>query len=112
MNLSAWLKKQVEHAKAGKLTEDQLRRLKQIGFTLPTRKKTWEENYEQARAYYVQNGDLEIPSQYVAPNGTWLGKWLSAQRLDRKQGKLSDERILKLNALSMRWERASGSKFA
>ncbi|MBR3242394.1 MAG: Helicase associated domain protein [Parasporobacterium sp.] len=104
VNLFVWVKRQVKAARDGKLPEEKLRRLEQIGFTIPTREKTWEENFAQALVYYEQNGNLEIPKQYVAPNGTWLGKWISMQRLNRKQGRLSDEQITKLNKLSMRWE--------
>lgn len=61
---------------------------------------TWEQHYAEAKAYYEQNGHLEVSchsSLYV---------WLSEQRYARrgKRGTLTGEQIALLDNLGMRWE--------
>ena len=61
---------------------------------------TWEQHYAEAKAYYEQNGHLEVSchsSLYV---------WLSEQRYARrgKRGTLTGEQIALLDNLGMCWE--------
>ena len=39
--------------------------------------------YDLARAYYVTHGDLDVPSNFVTPEGAKLGAWLAYQRTKR-----------------------------
>ncbi|MBQ8076563.1 MAG: Helicase associated domain protein [Oscillospiraceae bacterium] len=68
---------------------------------------SWDMMYEQAKIYYNQYGNLEVPVDYKTPEGYSLGTWLRTQRLAYagkiKDCSLSEERIAKLNALNMRW---------
>ena len=62
--------------------------------------------YEQAKCYYKENGDLEVPARYVTADGYSLGHWIYNQRYIRKgvlDGDLTEERIAKLDAIGMRW---------
>ena len=91
------------------LSEEQLTRLKKIGFQ--TEKKTarqWNEKYELAKEYYELNGNLNIPLSYSV-NGVKLGRWISNIRSKRKHPQsngmaLNDERIRQLDVIGMDWK--------
>lgn len=68
---------------------------------------SWEQMYDQAAAYYAENGDLDVPKRYVTAEGYTLGAWLNTQRLVRAgkiAGHLRAEQCEKLDAIGMRWE--------
>lgn len=78
--------------------------IKQLEESLST---TWEVNYQQARLYFQQHGDLNVPVSYRTDNGIQLGVWLGNQRRlynSRYHGSLTPERIELLNRLGMTWE--------
>lgn len=67
---------------------------------------SWELMYEKARAYYTQNGNLEVPYSYKTPDGYSLGHWILTQKRVRTgdtPGILSAERIAKLDKIGMVW---------
>lgn len=71
---------------------------------------SWDLMYEQAKLYYEQNGDLDVPKRYFTLEGYSLGSWLLTQRRVYKgevNGNLTQVQIDKLNALGMRWESVS-----
>ncbi len=71
---------------------------------------SWDMMYDEAKAYYEQYGDLDVPSRYKTIEGYSLGSWLSSQRKVRageQLGYLDDNRIAKLDAIGMRWESAA-----
>lgn len=68
---------------------------------------SWDLMYEQAKIYYNQNGNLDVPKRYFTPEGYSLGIWLLTQRRVYKgevNGNLTQVQIDKLNAIGMRWE--------
>lgn len=65
---------------------------------------SWELMYEQARIYYEQNGNIDIPKRYFTPEGYSLGLWLLTQRRVYRgdvNGNLTQVQIDKLNALGV-----------
>lgn len=64
----------------------------------------WRLNYNHLIDYYNQNGNINIPTDYIA-NGTELGKWLKNQRRAYSENRLSDSKIKLLNKLNMRWNK-------
>jgi len=76
---------------------------KRLNDTLTT---SWDDMYGYAKEYYEENGDLNIPSDYKTEDGHSLGSWILTQRAVRKglqRGSLSEERIVKLDAIGMLW---------
>lgn len=68
---------------------------------------SWEYMYSEAKKYYEENGDLEIPKRYKTENGYSLGNWLMTQKRvynGTVNGILTEERIEKLNKIGMVWE--------
>ena len=70
------------------------------------RAESWDAMYALARQYYVDHGDLDVPSNYVTPTGERLGAWLNRQRRIRDgkvKGGLTEERIRALDVIGMSW---------
>lgn len=68
---------------------------------------SWQTMFEQAKKYYSENGDLEVPARFITNDGYSLGYWIYNQRAVRKgqqTGNLSEEQIEKLNSIGMRWD--------
>lgn len=63
----------------------------------------WENNYILAKNYYEENGDLLIPLKYITNDGVKLGSWISTQRRDYKNERLSKEKIDLLEKIGMVW---------
>ena len=71
---------------------------------------SWDLMYEQAKLYYEQYGNIDIPKRYFTPEGYSLGLWLLTQRRvynGQVNGTLTQVQIDKLNELGMRWESKS-----
>ena len=68
---------------------------------------TWEINFQAAKAYYHEQGDLNVPVGFRTEKGIQLGVWISSQRRlyhGNFHGQLTQERIDKLNKIGMIWE--------
>lgn len=68
---------------------------------------SWQTMFEQAKKYYSESGDLEVPARFITNDGYSLGHWIYNQRAVRKgqqTGNLSEEQIEKLNSIGMRWD--------
>ena len=64
----------------------------------------WNEKYELAKKYYEENGHLNMLVSHITKEGAHLGAWIAQQRKMKKAGKLSDERINKLENIGMIWD--------
>lgn len=85
-----------------KITEDQIRRLDQLGMNWAGRQSSsWNRAYEAACRYKKEHGNLDIPVAYVSEEGIRLGRWIRNQRANDR---LSSERREKLSAIGMVWK--------
>ena len=99
----------------GKIIEEQIELLKQIGMRFETKniKEEWNKKYALAKAYYKHHGNLEIPQSFKTingyeydENGITLGNWIIFQRQVYKgqgHGKITEEQIELLNQIEMKW---------
>ena len=67
---------------------------------------SWENNYAEAKEFYLKNGHLAIPKGYISKSGKNLNLWVQRQRSNRKCGKMNESKIHKLDEIGMVW--ASG----
>lgn len=66
--------------------------------------KAWERNYEEAKKYFEQHGDLSIPGSYKTKDGIKLNAWIQRQRQIKLKNRLSNEQIELLDQIGMKWE--------
>lgn len=109
--LGVWLGAQRAAHKAGELPQDQVERLDALGMDWTNRNdRKWMSLYDVAAAYYHEHGNLNVPSEYVTPDGVLLGKWVARQRYaylnpDRSSARVTPERKALLDKLGMVWEK-------
>lgn len=109
--LGVWLGAQRAAHKAGELPQEQVERLDALGMDWTNRNdRKWMSLYDVAAAYYHEHGNLNVPSEYVTPNGVLLGKWVARQRYaylnpDRSSARVTPERKALLDKLGMVWEK-------
>lgn len=109
--LGVWLGAQRAAHKADELPQEQVERLDALGMDWTNRNdRKWMSLYDVAAAYYHEHGNLNVPSEYVTPNGVLLGKWVARQRYaylnpDRSSARVTPERKALLDKLGMVWEK-------
>ena len=109
--LGVWLGAQRAAHKAGELPQEQVERLDALGMDWTNRNdRKWMSLYDVAAAYYHEHGNLNVPSEYVTPDGVLLGKWVARQRYaylnpDRSSARVTPEHKALLDKLGMVWEK-------
>ena len=109
--LGVWLGAQRAAHKAGELPQEQVERLDALGMDWTNRNdRKWMSLYDVAAAYYHEHGNLNVPSEYVTPDGVLLGKRVARQRYaylnpDRSSARVTPERKALLDKLGMVWEK-------
>ena len=112
-HLGNWVRHIKDKYKYGKLTDKQLLSLNEIPMCFESieiirARQYWDTMYEEAKKYYKEHGNLNVPDKYETENGRKLYNWIAQQRRIRKGTvkhsiELTEERISKLDALGMNW---------
>ena len=125
-SLGYWVRTQRSRKKKGKLTEEQIRLLNELDFSWSFPKSTlrstrkhkakrmnqaelerlnrarWESWYKALLAYRRAHGDCRVP---ISPKERAdLGSWVSSQRHLRREGKLSKDRLRRLDKVGFVWD--------
>ncbi|MEG2842484.1 MAG: Helicase associated domain protein [Ruthenibacterium sp.] len=93
-----------------KPTDEQVARLDHIGmYWGDSNDAKWQKNYEAAKKYYRENGNLNVVTTYKTPDGIALGKWVYNQRTarmhpDKINNIITDERVALLDEIGMDWQ--------
>ena len=107
LKIGGWIRRQRLLRKGmtsgAELTQEQIARLDSIGMVWKTKpEQQWDKGYEEAKAYYTEHGNLNVPTSYVSPSGYKLGGWI-ADRREKGKDKHSSERQRQLDELGMVW---------
>ncbi len=100
--LGLWVGTQRANYNSGTLSEDHIKRLENIGFVWSTLESQWEEMFVALKEYKKDHGDCNVPDRWS--ENKQLATWVSTQRRSYKKGKLSDERIKRLEDISFLWK--------
>ena len=111
-NLGFWISNQRVKYKKGTLSEDRIKQLEKIDMIFGIGKQdVWNIMYDLAKKYYEHHGNLKISHSFKTINGYEtdekgykLGFWISKQRVNYKNGTLSEDRIEKLEEIGMIFE--------
>ena len=79
--------------------------LESIGMVWDIRENAWLQNYQVAKEYFEEHGNLLVSRECVY-HGVKLGRWINGQRNAHNmigRRKLSQERAEKLEAIGMVW---------
>ena len=83
-----------------KLTDEQKKRLDDIGFVVDVNEYRWNCAYERAAEYYRYHGTVSVPRGYKV-DGIDLQSWFTEQRRAIKNGKLTSTQVMKLSQLGI-----------
>ena len=101
--LGIWISTQRDNYAKGRLSDEQIRALDKLNMSWDRRKSKWDKGYEYVLKYIEEHGDINsVPAGYKC-DGYNLANWIRAQRVSYSNGKLSKERIDKLEALGFIW---------
>ena len=111
--LGKWIATQRKYKNTSTLLQnyekDRIHRLESIGMVWDAIDYRWEANFQAAKQYYEEHGNLEMSTKYVTSDGVALGRWLSSLRSERKKKGgagtcISEEQIRRLDDIGMIWE--------
>ena len=83
-----------------RLTDEQKKRLDDIGFVVDVNEYRWNCAYERAAEYYRYHGTVSVPRGYKV-DGIDLQSWFTEQRRAIKNGKLTSTQVMKLSQLGI-----------
>ena len=104
--LGRWVSTQRRLRKKGQLSPERIARLSELGFVWDRLDGAWErawvKRYQELVAYKNRFGDCNVPKKWC--ENTTLGLWCRTQRAEYKKGKLTPERINRLEKIGFRWQ--------
>lgn len=100
--LGTWLVNQRRLYRLGRLSKARIKLLEDIGIVWNII-KTFEESYELCLEYYNVHGNINIPKNYILEDGYNLGSFIYGQKLLKRDGKLSSDRVKLLDDLGIDW---------
>ena len=101
--LGKWINNARKRRNDGKLTEERIRQLDQMGMIWSVFDAKWEQEYALAAVYAQEHGNLDVPRDYKTADGKTLGRWIQNQELAYEQKKLSADQIKRLETIGMQW---------
>ena len=105
VKLGAWIYAQRDRFSRGFVTEEQKELLESIGMTWDRYDAKWEKGFQYAMRYISEFGDINsVPEDFKYDNFKLL-VWIRAQRSRYRQGKLSPDRIRRLEEIGLAWEK-------
>ena len=111
-NLSDWVKNQRRSKRGtgrGRLDEDRIKKLNGIGFDWDPLKNNWDNYFNALEVFKKREGHLNISENHIE-NGLKIRGWLNSQKHRKNLGKISTERILRLENLGVAWSKLNTNK--
>jgi hypothetical protein len=119
--LGQWVTNQRSLHKSGKLKEERIDKLNEIGFSwevgsewsrLPENGRVrvvndWNDHLGKLLEFKEKHGHVLVPQRYK--QNTQLGQWVADLRQRRKKGSLSEEQIAQLDEIDFTWKVGSGT---
>lgn len=99
--LGEWVHRQRNLRGRGKLSEDRVRRLEEMGFVWNVRDARWHDRFESWKRFKEENGHGNVP--HVHAQDPALGKWVNWQRTSNSMGTISDEHKQLLDDAGFLW---------
>lgn len=101
--LGGWVLKQRQRRTRDSLTEDQRRRLEEIGFVWNPMETNWQRMFEALVDYKRTHGHCNVPPRWK--ENRELATWVTVQRRAKKTGIAREDRVKKLEKIGFVWDR-------
>ena len=102
--LGSWVSARRQDRQAGRLTDEQTGALDALGFAWDPREADFARGLAELRVFVTEHGHARFPTTYRTRDGFALGVWANSRRGDRRAGRLTEERIVALDALGFAWD--------
>ena len=103
IKLGDWLHTQKDLYRQGKLSEEKVKKLKCLNINILINNNTvWNDKYELLKEFINKNNRL--PKSVETYKDIRLGSWLNNQKHFYKKGKLSEEKVQKLESLGVKFD--------
>lgn len=105
-NLYGWITLQRKKYFRSKLSKEQIDKLNSINIIWDPYTYKWMKNYELAKEYYKEHGNLNIPVGFITDSGVKLGMWIGSQRQANRGNPnflMTEERKRLLDLIHMDW---------
>jgi hypothetical protein len=86
----------------GKLDEQQIASLFDLGFVWNVYGHLWEQGVNRLRQYKAEHGHVLVPLRYKTPEGFKLGSWVARKRQSCSRGTLKPEQMQCLEDLGFK----------
>lgn len=98
--LGFWVQAQRRGYQLGKLSPERINALEALkGWTWNPRDARWLAGFALLNRFAASNGHVQVPRNYRTAGGDLLGCWVSNQRVAKRAGQLSAERIAALESI-------------
>jgi hypothetical protein len=102
LSLGTWVKRQRGLYSQNQLSLERISRLESLGFEWETRDRSWNLFFERLQNFKIAHGHCLVPHGYTSD--PQLATWVKWQRYRRSIGKLSQNRIARLESLGFEWK--------
>ncbi len=99
--LASWVSAQRAAYRRGELGAERIERLSALGFPWHPSEQKWHQMYHALLTYHQRFGHTRVPVNWK--ENRRLAHWVAVQRRQKKLGRLSADRIAKLNLLAFEW---------
>ena len=100
--LAAWVSQQRQRRRKVEMPDEQIRLLDDLGFTWKSRDVgTWEDRYQELIEFKSKHGHCNLPTRHT--ENPKLGPFVNSMRSKRNAGKLTADRIARLEAIEFVW---------
>ncbi|MFM7244570.1 MAG: Helicase associated domain protein [Planctomycetaceae bacterium] len=99
--LATWVGKQRQQKRAGTLSKDRTDRLERLGFKWDPHAARWDSYLRSLVHFRSLHGHCNVPQR--DPIHGKLGQWLNNQRVLKKRGQLTPQRIAALERIGVEW---------
>jgi hypothetical protein len=100
--LGPWIRKQRQDRRAGRLDPGRIEQLDKLGFVWNWLENQWESRYAALVEFRKEHGHCRVST--LSKTHAALGNWVRTLRVRKRQGKLSAERVGRLDALGFTWD--------
>jgi superfamily II DNA or RNA helicase len=97
--LGDWVSRQRSMYAKGDLAQARIEKLESAGFIWDLGDLKWEAMFDELSLYKMEFQHANVPQSWP----TKLGRWVATQRSLKKDGRLSEERLRRLNELGFTW---------
>ena len=101
--LGQWVSDQRKNFKLGKINNQRIEKLNQLGFVWNVLDYRWNIGLLKLKAFHERNGHILVQQGHLE-DGFNLGSWVSLIRKNRKKNLLSPDKIMELDQIGFCWD--------